>query len=149
MCRHYMFVCACVPPCVWVKSIAVHMHTCPGISYWVVAWAALVVRLTRVKPDLFETGLTPQLSYALCVWGEPIFCPSPHVCFAEWLKAESWNLRGFLFFSTCVWPNWSLLLFGEISIRMNWFQQLMCHAFQLLRHLSGISLNIQQVCRSL
>lgn len=31
----------------------------PGISFWVAALAPVVVGLTRVKPSLFETGLTP------------------------------------------------------------------------------------------
>lgn len=39
----------------------------PGISFWVVALAAMVVGLMRVKPNLFETGLTPGSHVDLCV----------------------------------------------------------------------------------
>lgn len=40
----------------------------PGISFWVAALAPVVVGLTRVKPSLFETGLTPPaLMWTRCV----------------------------------------------------------------------------------
>lgn len=31
----------------------------PAVSFWVAALAPVVVGLTRVKPSLFESGLTP------------------------------------------------------------------------------------------
>lgn len=49
------------------------------MSFWVAVSAALVVGLTRVKPSLFETGLTRRLSYGPCVWGWLTFWLSPHV----------------------------------------------------------------------
>ena len=55
--------------------------------------AALVVRLTRVKPSLFEPGLTPRLSCGLRVWGRLTFWPSPHVRTAERLSAAGGQLK--------------------------------------------------------
>lgn len=78
--RQYMFVCMCFASCTSQNNCA-HC-TCArdvlGISFWVVA-SAVAVGLTRVKPGLPETGLTPLLSCGLCVWGLKIFWPFPHV----------------------------------------------------------------------
>lgn len=56
--------------------------------------SAVAVGLTRVKPGLPETGLTPLLSRGLCVCGLKIFWPFPHVRVTErGLLANSWDLR--------------------------------------------------------
>lgn len=59
MYRQCMFGCACVLLCVapFNAQGSVYVRG-PGISFWVAALAPVVVGLTRVKPSLFETGLT-------------------------------------------------------------------------------------------
>lgn len=65
----------------------------PDLSVWVAERTTLVVGLTRVKPGLFETGLTLGLSYVLCVWELLTFRPFPHVRCAEAPKAAGWPVK--------------------------------------------------------
>lgn len=91
MCGQNMFVSQINSLCTYVHA-SVYVRS-PDISFWVGVLAALVVRLTRVKPSSFKRGLTPQLSCGLCVWGRLTFWPSPHVRTTELLRAAGGQLK--------------------------------------------------------
>lgn len=96
-CRHiYLLVSICV---LTLSELVSHVRArvqekkSPDLSVWVAERTTLVVGLTRVKPGLFETGLTPGLSYVLCVWELLTFRPFPHVRCAEAPKAAGWPAK--------------------------------------------------------
>lgn len=94
----------------------------PDIWFWVVVSAALVVGLTRVKPGLFETGLTPQLSCGLCVWGRLAFWPSPHVRSTERLRAADGQLKPERVFPSLVQMCSQLELEPELAFAFIWWK---------------------------
>lgn len=79
----------------------------------------MVVGLTRVKPSLFETGLTPMaLMWTLCVRAANILAfPSRSLHgAAEGFRQTAETQEGFFSPPHVLSQNRSLLLFGETSV---------------------------------